>query len=173
MAEIFLTREEAKGDLPALCMCCGAPAKTRVTRSFMLRDPEVSGGPFLEMRAIQAIAAHATVPRLSLPTYFCEQHRHYWHLRDGLKWGGLAGLLTLVFGGVAMIATLIFTIDFKSRWPEGCFLFTFVLYAIGWGTSMNRLVRNTMRARRHGDGRILLQNVGEEYVAALPAQRQP
>ncbi len=175
MAEVFLTREEAEGDLPALCMCCGAAATTRVTRRFMLRDPEI-GGPgvqFAEILAIQRIVALANVPRLSLPTYFCDRHRYYWHLRECLRWGGLAALLTLGFGGLAMAATIIFTTKTESHWPDGCLLFTLVLYMIAWLVPMSRLLRNTIRASRHGDGRILLQHVGAEYVAGLLAQRQP
>ena len=172
MAEVFLTREETKGDLPALCMCCGAEAKTCVTRKFIVVQPRVGGG-FAEIVAIQAIIGFANAPRLRLPTTFCGQHRYYWHLRDGLRWGGLAGSITLIIGGVIMAISVFISTKTETHWPDGCLLLSLFVCMIAWGIPMARFARNPLRATRYGDGRILLQNVGEKYVAGLLAQREP
>src|SRR5260370_42275699 len=77
MAEVRLTRAEAEGDLPAVCMCCGAPATAWVTRSLLLRQPLI-GGPRFQPAAvllIRSVIALAGVPRLRLRPSFSERHR--------------------------------------------------------------------------------------------------
>jgi hypothetical protein len=174
MAEVRLTRAEAEGDLPAVCMCCGAPATAWVTRTLPLRPPVVGGPRFqpAEVLLIRTVIALAGLPRLRLRTSFCEGHRYYWHLRFGLLFGGLAGLLALLIGGFAVVAVVLARTKTQSHWPDGLLLLGVLLYLAAWLVPTVLVSRKTIRVRGAEGGVVELCHVGEPYVAALLARRQ-
>jgi hypothetical protein len=174
VAEVRLTRAEAEGDLPAACMCCGAPATAWVTRSLLLRSPVV-GGPRVqpaEVLLIRTIIALAGVPRLRLRTSFCDRHRWYWHLRFGLLFGGLAGLLAFLVGGFVVLAVVLARTKTQSHWPDGLLLLGLLLYLTAWLVPTALVSRKTIRVRGAEGGVVDLYHVGEPYVAALLARRR-
>ncbi len=105
MASIQLTRYEAEqGDLPDVCMCCGAPATERKRRRFssyplwvvltllwVFARGEVSG------KSYRAVADKHTRYILCY-TLFCARHKNYWRSRNLFIWGSLAGILVFIFG---------------------------------------------------------------------------
>src|SRR2546430_2215392 len=107
MPDVLLTRHEADGNLPAVCMCCGAPATTWVSRTFLAHDPAVSGpSGFLEVFAVRLLLATADTPQFRLRTSFCAEHRNYWHVRSVLLYGGIGGLVAVLLLGGAVVALL-------------------------------------------------------------------
>jgi hypothetical protein len=173
MPEIVLARHEAKGNLPDACMCCGEPATTWITRTFLARAPEVPGpSVFMEVFAVRLLLATANVPRFHLRTSFCEQHRHYWTLRAGLLFGGLAGMAAvLVLGGLTVVY-LMTVQKVDAPWLSCCVIVPFLLFLVVWIIPTMRLRSTSIRARRAKDGGVLLMNVGERYVAAVRAARR-
>jgi len=114
MPDVLVTREQAEGKLPALCMCCGAPASVFVTRTLALKDPCATGRRFeyAEVALVTMMANLATTRWVRLRTAFCQEHRHYWNWRWVLLFGGL-GVSLLLFIFCFALALMI-----KSRWGE-------------------------------------------------------
>lgn len=104
MASIQLTRYEAEqGDLPDVCMCCGAPATERKRRCFssyplwvvpmllwVFVKGEVSG------KSYGRVADKNTRYTLCY-TLFCARHKNYWRSRNLFVWGSLIGILLFIF----------------------------------------------------------------------------
>jgi hypothetical protein len=173
MPDLRLTRDEEKGALPDVCMCCGAPATACVERTFLLRDPNVPGpSGFAEVFLVRLAVAAANAPRLRLRTSFCEQHRHYWGLRSAILFGGLAGLLVALLAGFACVIYLLSVRKVDSPLLSCCVLVPVFLILIPWVISLKLMTTGTIRARVAEDGAVILQNVDERYVAAVNAARQ-
>jgi hypothetical protein len=173
MADVCLTRDEAKGKLPAACMCCGAPAAAWAEKTFLLRDPGAVGpSGFAEVHAARVLIAAAQAPRLRLRTSFCESHRHYWALRGVLLFGGLAGLLFVFLAGNAVVAFLFAVVKVEAPWPVAFVIVPLLLYLAAWVVPLKLVQARTIRARLTEDSRVALQNVGDAYVAAVEAARR-
>jgi hypothetical protein len=174
MADVRLTRDEAEGQLPNVCTCCGEPASAWAEKTFMLRDPAVHGpSGFAEVHAARLLIAAAQAPRLRLRTSFCPRHRHYWSLRRALVFGGLAGLFAVLLCGVGVVVFLFAVVKVDAPWPAAFLIVPFLLYLPAWLIPLKLVQARTIRARLTGeDDRATLQNVGEGYVAAVKAARQ-
>jgi hypothetical protein len=173
MADVVLTRDEEGGRLPAACMCCGQPATAWVEKTFLLRDPAVVGpSGFAEVYAARLLIAAAGAPRLRLRTSFCESHQLYWTLRLGLLLGGLVGLGAVLAGGLAVVVFFFAVVKVEAPWPVAFVLVPFVVYLAAWVVPLKLVQARTIRARLTGDDEVVLQNVGDGYVAALEAARQ-
>jgi hypothetical protein len=174
MADVRLAREEEKGALPSVCMCCGEPATAHVDQTFMLNPPVVQGpSGFAEIHAIRVLLAAADAPRLDLRTTFCDQHRHYWLIRNAVLFGGIAGLFAALFFGFATVAYLFGVRKIDAPWLSCCVIVPVLLVVIPWAIAVNYFGKTMIRARLMGDDSVMLQNVGERYAAAVEASRQP
>ena len=173
MPDVRLTSKEEEGALPAVCMCCGAPATFWAQRTFLLQDPAVRGpSVFAEIYLVRLLLATAKTPRFRLRTSFCEQHRHYWNMRFALVFGGLAGLFAVLFGGLAVVVFLLAVAKVDAPWPSACVIVPVILYVLAWVLPMKLVMGKSIRARLTEDDRIAVQNVDERYIAAIKAQRQ-
>src|SRR5262249_13699340 len=144
---------------------------------FMLRDPHVPGpSVFWEVLAVRMVLAAAKAPRLRLPTPLCERHRNYWRFRSALVYGGLAGMLAVLLGGLVAglvaVILLITVARVDKPWLSCCVVVPFLLYLLAWVIPVRAVMSGTIRARLTEDDRVVLQNVGEGYAAAVEAARR-
>jgi hypothetical protein len=173
IADVRLTRDQAEGALPDVCMCCGAPATVWINRTFMLHEPVVHGRSVLaEIYIVQFLFAAAKTARLNLRTSFCPRHRHYWALRFALIFGGLGGMFVVLFGGLSVVVFLFAVVKVDSPWPTGCVLVPLIAYLVAWIITMKLVMDRSIRARLTEDGEIALQNVGVHYIEAIKAGRR-
>jgi hypothetical protein len=155
-------------------MSCGDPATAWVEQTFLLQAPTVQGpSVFVEILAARLLYAAANAPRLRLRTSFCERHRHYWSLRFALVFGGLAGLLAVLLGGIAVVVFLFAVVKVDAPWPSACVIVPLILFLVAWLIPMKFVMANTIRARLTEDDAVTLLNVGERYATAVVAARQP
>jgi len=174
MPEILLTPHEAEGNLPNVCMCCGERATTRVTRTFLAREPAAPGpSVFWEVFAVRLLIAAADTPRFRLRTSFCDQHSNYWALRSYLLFGGLAGMFVVLALGAVVVALLMTVGKVDAPWLSCCMIGPFLLFMIVWIIPVMRMKTNSIVARLADNDAVLLKNVDESYIAAVRSARRP
>jgi hypothetical protein len=174
MAHVVVTKEEAEaeGKLPAVCMCCGAPAAAWVTRRLMLKPPQYGRFELAEVALVKSVHALATSPYVRLRTSFCDRHRHYWTVRAIVLFGGAgmffaAMFLALVLGVVA--STINPTQPHKGLVAIAVTSALFGL--VGWLVPLLILWRNPIRALGMDNGLVVVDNVSDQYAAAVQATR--
>src|SRR4051812_25286496 len=86
MASIRLSRYEAEeGDLPEVCMCCGAPATERKRRRFVSHPLWVYVlMPFGYLPYV--IVAAVLTEHVRCYTLFCPRHKNHWRSRTLIFW---------------------------------------------------------------------------------------
>jgi hypothetical protein len=173
MAHVVVTREEAEteGKLPAVCMCCGAPATIWVTRRLMLKPPQYNQVELAEIALIKSIHALATSPYVQLRTSFCEQHRHYWTVRLAVLFGGMLAFFATMF--FAFVFGLVATIN-RPQPHAGLValaVITVLLGLVGWLVPLLILWRNPIRALGMDNGLVVVDNVSDPYANAVQATR--
>jgi hypothetical protein len=106
MASIVLSRYEAEeGDLPEICMLCGAPAIERKRRRFISHPFWVYVLlPFGWLPYI--IVASILTVRVRCYTHLCSRHRNHWVMRTLIIWGVFAGLVVLILGSFTVAALI-------------------------------------------------------------------
>jgi hypothetical protein len=106
MASIQLSRYEAEeGDLPDVCMSCGAPSIVRKRRRFVSHPLWV----YVLLPAgyvPYAIVAAILTENVRCYTLFCPRHKNHWGFRTLLIWGGFVALLALCFGSFVLVGAL-------------------------------------------------------------------
>jgi hypothetical protein len=173
MAHVVITREEAEseGKLPAVCMCCGAPATVWVTRRLMLKPPRYNQVELAEVAIFKAIHALSTSPYVRLRTSFCDQHRHYWTIKLIVLLGGMAMFFAAMF--VTAVVALIATINRPK--PHTGLAAMAVIIALsglfGWVIPLLIVWRNPIRALGMDQGLIIVDNVSDSYANAVQATR--
>jgi hypothetical protein len=173
MADLRLTRDEEEGELPAVCMCCGAPATDWSEQTFLLRPPAVEGpSGFATVHAARMLESMVNAPRLRLRTSFCPEHRHYWTTRLLLVFGGLAGLGGVLLAGIAVVVYLFAVVKVDAPWPAACVIVPLAVYLTIWLILVSRVMGNTIRARLVEGGAVVLTNVDPRYVEAVEAARR-
>ena len=173
MTHVVITREEAEGEgkLPAVCMCCGAPATVWVTRRLMLKPPRYNQVELAEVAIFKSIHALATSPHVDLRTSFCDQHRHYWTIKLIVLLGG-----ALMFFG-ALFLTLVFALVGTLNRPEphkgfvAMAVIIALLGLLGWLVPLLIVWRNPIRAFGLDQGLIVVDNVSDSYASAVQASR--
>ena len=175
MAHVVITREEAEveGKLPAVCMCCGAPATAWVTRRLMLKPPRYNQVEIAEIAAIKALHALATSSYVRLRTSFCDQHRYYWIIKAIVLFGGMG----LFFG--AMFLTFVLALVATIGRPEphkgisALAVICALVGIVGWIVPLLIVWRSPIRALGLNNDLVLVDNVSEAYAKALQATRPP
>jgi hypothetical protein len=121
MAQIQLGRYEAEeGELPTLCLRCGAPATLFKAKRFAWHPSwvyfliPVAALPFF-------VAAALLTRRMRVLAPLCNAHKNHWVRRELFFAGGLLGLLVLL---IAAVAVLVETGGLTGRWPG--------LLCVGW-----------------------------------------
>jgi hypothetical protein len=173
MAHVVVSREEAEreGKLPAVCMCCGAPATVWVTRRLMLKAPTYNQVELAEVVIIKSIHALATSPYVNLRTSFCDKHSHYWAIKAIVLFSGMM----LFFG--SMFLTVVFALLGTINHPEPHkgLVATAVTFALlgffGWMIPLLIVWRKPIRALGLKKGLIIVDNVSDSYAEAVQSTR--
>ena len=175
MAHVVMTREEAEGEgkLPAVCMCCGAPATAWITRRLMLKPPRYNQVELAEVAIFKSIHALATSPYVHLRTSFCDHHRHYWTIKLIVLLGG-----ALLFFG-ALFLTLVLALVATIGRPEphkgiaAMAVICALVGLLGWVVPLLIIWRSPIRALGLNNDLILVDNVSDSYAKAVQATRPP
>lgn len=106
MASIQLSRYEAEeGDLPEVCMRCGAPATERKRRRFVSHPFWIYVLlPFGYIPYV--IVAAILTEKVRCYTLFCPRHKNQWRRRTLIIWGAFVALLVLLAGSFALVGSL-------------------------------------------------------------------
>ena len=163
MAEIRLDLSEAEGDLPAICICCGAPATCskakklfwwpRWTYLFLLIHPMVWG-----------IIALLVSRRAVLKAPFCDRHRRHWTDHSLLIWSVGAGCVLLAVA--AFVLSLVFPVGPDDAIFWGASLGVVIL-AVLWLVVVVIVHQSTVRPRIITRSEIVVTCVSEAFVQAV------
>lgn len=174
MAQVAITMEEAqeKGKLPAVCMCCGAPATVWATKRLMLKPPQYNQVELAEIAVLKGIHALATSDYVRLRTSFCPQHQHYWTIRAIVLFGG-AGLFfaAMLLAAILGVTAAVLNPVQPHKGLVAVAAISAVLGLVTWLVPLLIFCRNPIRAIGVGEGLIVLDNVGEAYVNTVKATR--
>jgi hypothetical protein len=104
MAIAYLRRYEAEdGELPRVCMRCGAPAQFTVSKRFSWHPPWVIALVLIGLLPY-AIVAIILTKRMRVQAPLCDRHRGHWLRRSVFSWGGLLLLIALGIGAIILLA---------------------------------------------------------------------
>jgi len=168
MAEIRLDLEEADGDLPPVCMCCGEPATVTKSKSLSWCPPWV-GVLILAGLLPYLVVTLILTKRATLQAPFCAAHQGHWFHRNLLIWATffLFGLL-----GAALFALLILLgpggPGQDDLAPFGC-LGGVVLFLV-WIVIVVAAQNSAIRPKEITDYDITLQGVSDAFVDAVEEQ---
>jgi hypothetical protein len=173
MAHVVITREEAEkeGKLPAVCMCCGAPATVWVTRRLMLKPPQYNRVELAEVAVFKTIHALATSPYVQLRTSFCDKHRHYWTIKLIVLFGGMLMFFAAMF--LALLLGLAATIN-RHQPHKGLVAMAVIIALLGfllWLVPLLILWRKPIRALGLDQGPIIVDNISDSYAHVVQATR--
>ncbi len=129
MAAVILTRDVLSCDrLPAVCMCCGAPATLFLKQRLALRSPWVLmlawfAGPLALLLFERGVA------RVALDVPLCPTHQHHWlkrrifNIAAGIAWFWM-------FAGVIFLPSVLGKEHTASLWLGMTFLVVFWILAV-------------------------------------------
>jgi hypothetical protein len=167
MARIKLERFEAEeGDLPDICMKCGARATTEKLKRFSWQPPWVYvlllAGllPFL-------IVALILTKRMRVPIPLCAEHRRHWTWRGWLVGGGFFAIFLLGLGTMILLSA---TDNGPQRREDAVFgfvCFGFLGLALVWLIVAAIVQHTAIRPTQITDYDITLTNVAPGFVKAL------
>src|SRR5262245_36956490 len=106
MASIHLSLYEAEeGDLPNVCMRCGAPATERDRRRFVSHPVWVYALlPFGYIPYV--VVAAVLTERVRCYTLFCPRHKHHWGVRTLIIIGAFLALMAFIIGSMILVGSL-------------------------------------------------------------------
>ncbi len=175
MARIRLGRYEAEhGELPFICMRCGAPA-TMVKRKSLAWHPPwvyvlIPAGvlPFV-------IVAMVLTKRMRLQIPLCDAHKSNWLVRALIIWGSFVVFL----GMIVLIGAVLFALDEQRRRAgsaesgfSGFLCLGIVGGAIAWLISIPIIQNTAIHVTQITDSSITLTKVSPRFVEAVRAKRQ-
>jgi hypothetical protein len=179
MASIQLTRYEAEqGDMPDVCMCCGAPATERKRRCFssyplwvvltllwVFAKGEVSGTSYSKV-------AEKNTRYILCYTILCVRHKNYWRIRTLAIWGSLSAILVFIFGFFIIGGLLSPQI---SRSMEnvvfGSFCIGSVVLLLGWLISIPISQAMAIHPTISTEYQLILKRVSPAFVEAVHQYR--
>ena len=94
MAQVRVRPEEADGDLPMVCMCCGAPATVTKTRDMSYVPQWVA--VFSVIPILYVLMATIMTRKARVQAPLCDEHQGHWLKRTLWMWG-----LFLLFGAIS------------------------------------------------------------------------
>jgi hypothetical protein len=176
MAQIRLGRFEAEDrDLPAVCMCCGAPATVVKSKSFKWtpRTPPLRGALNLVGLWPYFSVASAQTKRMRVRIPLCEKHRNHWVWRAWLLHGGRAVLGGLVVLYVAILIA-VSQLGLNPSPALGSYLCPGLLSAgVIYVVAMLVVQTEAIRPTEITDRSITLINVSKRFVQAVDDFDQP
>ena len=162
MADIRLDLEEADGDLPPVCLCCGEPATVTKTKRMSWCPPWVGvlilGGllPYL-------IVVLILTKRATLQAPFCAAHQGHWFNRNLLVWGTFV-FLGFLGGGLFALLILIQRPGEDHLMAFGCL--GVVVFFVIWVVIVVAAQNTAIRPKEITDSDITLQGVSDAFVDA-------
>ncbi len=163
MAQVRLSVQEADGYLPTVCMRCGQPATTTVTKKMHWHASWVYFLILLHI-LIYAVVASIITRRVTVQVPLCDKHKGHWFKRNLWMWGtfflfGLAGVGALVLAG---------NLDRNLSdqvMPFACIFSALLLVA--WVIIVVVCQITAIRAKEITDKEVLLGGVSEPFVEAV------
>jgi hypothetical protein len=173
MARVRLRLEEAReGDLPAVCMRCGAEATLAKDKSFSWYPPWISTLLVVGILCFSPLIVVAVILMLTMSKRarvrvpLCEQHQNHWLWRSWFVFGGL-----LVFVLLGIVGLVVMTAIEDQNSPArgvGCFAcFVLLIAGIAWLIAAAIVQSKAIRASEITDYTITLIKVSPGFVAAL------
>jgi hypothetical protein len=162
MAVIRLGSRSEYGELPEVCMRCGAPATVYKDRNFSWYPPWVIV-LILVSPIVLIIVALVLTKRRRVRVPLCDRHRNHWLWRKLLVGG------SFVFGVVAGLGALfVAMIDPPARGddPTGLLCGGMAVGLVLWLVLVAVLQSTAIRPREITDRSIKLMGVAEEFVRA-------
>jgi hypothetical protein len=165
MASIRLGRyEAADGDLPEVCIVCGAPADGYKLKNFSWHPKWVYFFIVLGLLPLVIIALILT-KRMSVRAPICRDHRYHWIWRSWAIGGSL--VLLIVF----FIAAMVIGSSLESRANGGDFFGIicggFVALGLIWLIAAVAVQSTAVRASEITDREITLTGVSHKFVEAV------
>ncbi len=172
MAGIQLSRYEAEeGDLPDVCMCCGAPATERKRLRFTSHP--LWCYVLLPFGYIPyVIVAAILTERVLCYTLFCPRHKHYFRFRTLIVWGGLAALLVVIFGGFVLAGSIADRSGKTQDLLFGSLCIASPLLLFLWLISIPIVQETSIRPADVRERRLILKHVSSDFVEAVREYRE-
>lgn len=161
MAEVWIDKAGWKnGDLPDVCMECGADAPDRV-RKTLTYLPRWVWVTLLLGVIVLAIVIAVTREEFSARVPLCPAHKKHWRKRE-----------FQIYGAFVLVLLLTSAVGVSARWAldlDGFFavtLGTLLLGFIGWLVAVAVIVAGTIRVTKVSKGSIRLTRVTPEFIDA-------
>jgi hypothetical protein len=173
MARIRLRRYEAReGDLPDVCMRCGADATTTRVKGFSWHPGWVN---LLILAGLLpwAIVAIVLTKRMRVRAPLCAHHRNHWLWRAWVIYGGLAAAVLLGIGAIVLVAALSNQRG-RGRGDDLAGLICVSVAGVGlaWLVTAAVVQMTGIRPTEITDRSITLTGVSPEFVDAVREERQ-
>jgi hypothetical protein len=174
MPVVRLHRCEAEdGDLPAVCMCCGAPARFTQSKVFKWHPPWVLALALVGLLPY-AIVAIILTKRMRVWAPLCDRHQGHWFWRGVYSWGGLIVLIVLGIGAIMLM-----TADQRPRRGGaggeelgGLACVGVVVLGLVWAVGLSVAQGTGIRPTEITDRSISLAGVSERFIDALAEDRE-
>lgn len=165
MPTLTLSRAEAdSGNLPAVCLRCGAPATGFDRKRFAWHPPWVFALIFFPLPMI--IVALILTKRMSVRAPFCAQHHKHWTRRNWLIGGSLLVLALLVAGGFVLAAA-----NVLPQVDAGLVCGSILVAGLVWLVFAAVLHFTGIQAQEITDTHITLNKVADGFREAVRQQR--
>jgi hypothetical protein len=171
MAQLRLGRYEAEeGELPSVCMRCGAPATATKSKQFSWH-PQWVLVLILAGLLPWAIVALILTKRMRVRVPLCQKHKNHWLWRGWVIYGGLAAIFVLGIGLAILTAQLE-----GAAHGRGSDLGGFLCMG-GWGVALAWLITAAIvqatgiRPTEITDRSITLNKVSPVFVEAVRKER--
>lgn len=172
MASLKLSRYEAEeGDLPDVCMRCGAEATEAKRRRFTSHPLWVY--VLLPFGWVPyAIVAIILTEHIRCYTLFCPRHKDYFLIRSLFVWGALLLILAFIVGGLILAGSM----SGRGRGTAGDFLFGFwcigtVVLLLCWLISIPISQVMEIHPAEATQRHLVLKRVSPEFVDAVYEHR--
>jgi hypothetical protein len=173
MASIELSRYEAEeGDLPDVCMRCGALATERKRRLFISHPVWVYLLiPFCYLPYL--VVAIILTQRVRCYTLFCPRHKNYWRNRTLLIWGALPVVLVLIFSSLILASALSDRLGKSSQdalFGSACIGSLVLLF--GWLASIPLVQELAIHPAHVTERRLTLKRIAPAFAEAVDEYRE-
>ena len=161
MSEVRVGRYEAtQGNLPPVCMRCGAPATTHAAKTFFFQPGWMAQVP---IPLVTSLAALAVRKKAKIVAPFCDRHKGHWLIHGLWLWCSL--FIVPVFAFSLMLANDDRVLGFMLGMMLG-FLVWVVIAVIAHETSIHANEKETT------ENSLTLVRVSEQFAQAVITSRQ-
>jgi hypothetical protein len=167
MARLKLVRYEAEsGQVPGVCMKCGALATGTDTKTFSWYPPWVN---ILVLVALlpALIVSSILTKRMKVIAPFCDQHRNHWTWRNRAIL--VCFLVLLLLGGGVLVLMAVKTLPDAVN---GAACAGAIALLVAWGIFAIVLSATSIGVSEITDHDITLTGVGDGFIHAVMQQRQ-